>query len=259
MNYPNNEKQVFEKREDEEEGLVLSVSDYKDSDGILYLLQPNRILSVYARGIQKQASKNRRLAMPFSKVRLVIDPRYSREMQYLIRGSVVWFDHKIQDSLLDSAICFVLRDVILSEGPSSVIYRLLEKAWHGFDRQNRQEGLLYACMILAEEMKRQGIAPQVEECAGCGRKDTIETMSMEEGGFLCHSCRKESDPVWKKEDLRKIRAIFRVREKDAALFLRTFRLHVKDFLYLCSWLEYHMARTWASVRFLETVAKMEKD
>ena len=52
----------------EVEGIVLSVQDYRESDGIIRLLTQDKILSILARGIQKQTSKNRMITQVFSHV-----------------------------------------------------------------------------------------------------------------------------------------------------------------------------------------------
>ena len=48
------------------QALVLSVSEYKDKDGLVKVLTADSILTLYARGLFKQNSKNLRLVQPFS-------------------------------------------------------------------------------------------------------------------------------------------------------------------------------------------------
>ena len=48
------------------QALVLSVSEYKDKDGLVKVLTTDSILTLYARGLFKQNSKNLRLVQPFS-------------------------------------------------------------------------------------------------------------------------------------------------------------------------------------------------
>ena len=43
------------------QALVLSVSEYKDKDGLVKVLTADSILTLYARGLFKQNSKNLRL------------------------------------------------------------------------------------------------------------------------------------------------------------------------------------------------------
>lgn len=47
------------------QALVLSVSEYKDKDGLVKVLTADSILTLYARGLFKQNSKNLRLVQPF--------------------------------------------------------------------------------------------------------------------------------------------------------------------------------------------------
>ena len=72
----------------EVEGIVLSVQDYRESDGIIRLLTQDKILSILARGIQKQTSKNRMITAVFSHVRYTIEQK--REWVIIV---VLWQCH----------------------------------------------------------------------------------------------------------------------------------------------------------------------
>lgn len=57
--------------------------DYKDNDGLITMADENGIFKVYAKGVQKETSKNRRLFLPFSLTRIAYDPKYSRDFLFL--------------------------------------------------------------------------------------------------------------------------------------------------------------------------------
>lgn len=249
-------------REDETEGLVLSVQDYKDADGIVRLLTPEgRIESIYARGIQREKSRNRRLCLPYSKVRLTYLPEYSKSMKYLMRGSVLWYDHSIQSSLLRSAACSVLRDLLREETVSKESYEDLEKVWHGFEQKNDRQAWLFACLMAAQTIKKLGIAPYFDGCVICQRKDQLVALSKKEGGLICRDDLKNVEDAEKipVDRLRSLRALFRAKRKDIPVLETSFQYDLDDLIYLAGWIEYHDQRRIPSLEFLRTVKAMNAD
>lgn len=245
-----------EPRADELEGLVLSVQDYKENDGIVKLALPDRIVSVYARGVLKSTSKNRRLCTPFSKVLLIYEPKYSREMYYLIHGSVIWYDSAIQSDLLGQSVCFVLRDLLIRIGINPLIYHCLEQCWHCWNDKDPEGGYLYACLVLANLLKLAGLAPNLNECVLCGAKSGIETLVLSEGGYVCKNCRQPDWPKMDKQDLLAWRALFRAKADHIDYLQEHFVYTLEDVIFLARFWEYHAQSRLASVSFLETVAKM---
>lgn len=246
-----------EQRQDVIEGLVLCVEEYKDQCGIIKVALPERIVSIYARGIMKETSKNRRLSNPFSKVRLVYDPKYSRDMLYLIHGNVIWYGFHINENLLAQSICFVLRDLILKNGMTPLVYEELERTWNAWNQNDETAGYCYSCALMASMIKLAGIAPEIDFCIHCHSKKEIQLFSIEEGGFVCRNC-NQSGKRMKKDTLRKIRALFRVQLDSLDLFEKTFTYNMQDFLLLCEWYQYQTDIQLPSLKFLKTVADMEK-
>lgn len=239
------------------EGLVLMVQDYKESDGIIRLAREHDIIGVLARGIQKSSSKNRRLAQPFSKVRLTYEPQYSRDLYYLITGTVIWDDFHINEDLLAQSVCFVLRDLILDVGINSWIYEYLENCWKAFNDNNTKDAWMYSCLLMASLLKKAGVAPSVDACASCGRTDQIETIVKSEGGFLCHSCNKNRFPKKSRNELRAFRALFKARPENVPFLKENFSYTLQDFMDLVQWYVYYTDCRLPSLEFLDIVCKME--
>lgn len=244
-------------KNDEIEGLVLSVQEYKENDGIIKLATPDSVVSFFARGIMKTTSKNRRLSHPFSKVRLIYEPRYSHQMYYLIHGSVLWYDGAINENLLYQSVCFVVRDLILRIGISPQIYELLEAMWHAFEENDSQEGMADACVIIAGLLKIAGFAPGVDACVQCGRTSSIETISVEAGGFVCRFCNNHHLPALPKQSLRKLRAVMRAKPENIPYLLEHFTFDVFDVLDLAKWYSYYTESALASLSFLKQIARLE--
>ena len=92
------------------QALVLSVSEYKDKDGLVKVLTTDSILTLYARGLFKQNSKNLRLVQPFSYNEFMIEDK--TKMPLLLQGQTIHYYYHIQEDLFKSSCCFVLHDLI---------------------------------------------------------------------------------------------------------------------------------------------------
>ncbi|MEY8381468.1 DNA repair protein RecO [Ileibacterium valens] len=248
-----------ELKEDEVSGLVLGCSDYKEADGIIRLLtREDRLLSVYARGIQKEKSKNRRLALPFSKVRLSYLPQYSNSLLYLSRGSCEDYAHHINDDLINQSICFVIRDLITEDTLYKGLYQNVYHLWQSFNKNRKREGYLFSCLIASNLIKTMGIEPNFDGCVICGRTDHLVSLSREEGGLICSECKRDDLLLVPVIRLRKLRALFKARQENVPVLHQNFEYDLADFLFLCSWIEYHNDRSYSSIRFLETIQSMEQ-
>ena len=237
-------------------GLVVALQDYKDKDGIVFVLTPESIQSVYARGIQNPASKNRRLCNPFSEVSLIVADRKMSTMDFLIKGSVLAYYHTIQDDLVAQSVCFVLRDCLFRVAIVPMYSSLLKEVWQAYNRKE-SSALTYACLLMAQILKNEGIAPHVDACVGCGSKRQIETLSKPDGGFLCVRCNQGRYPKWEKTELEKIRALFIVKETLVEPFAQSARYDLDDFLFLAKWFELFSHTELASVRFLASIRTLE--
>ncbi len=191
------------------EGLVLSVMDYKDHDGIIKLATDQEVVSVYARGIQKATSKNRRLFAPYSRVLLNYDPKYSSSMLYLINGSVIASYYQCAGSLEMQCVSDLLVTLIKRHGITPNIFCALEACWKAFQDHDENRSRMFACWIVAEILRNTGTIMNVDECSVCGRTDRIASIGEEEGGFLCLE-HVGNHPFWKKDQLLALRRIVKV-------------------------------------------------
>lgn len=226
------------------QGLILSVTEHKENDAIVKVLTESGVYSVYARGILKMRSKNRRLCQPFSFVELVISD--SKKMPLLISGSVIQYYHKIQSNLLASSVCFVLSDSLRYTNKS---FDTFLHVWHSAN-ENSHELYFWACLLMAQTLEAEGIVPYFASCIHCS-STKVETISIEEGGFLCPSCNHGRYPVWDKEQMLRLRYIFICKEADYTKLLSRYTL--SDFMFLCRWYEYHGNVRLSSIDLLKSV------
>lgn len=92
------------------QALVLSVSEYKDKDGLVKVLTADSILTLYARGLFKQNLRIYGLYSLFSYNEFMIEDK--TKMPLLLQGQTIHYYYHIQEDLFKSSCCFVLHDLI---------------------------------------------------------------------------------------------------------------------------------------------------
>ncbi len=235
------------------EGLVLTCDDYKDHDGLVTVAQPDRLVKIYARGVQKETSKNRRLVMPFSKVHFNYDPHYSRDFLFLINGHVIDSWWKCSNLLEEQTMSDLLVRMIRRHGITPEIYYDLEQFWKNAHEGKSEDAWLAACKAAVELLKEAGVVMNVDECVMCQRTDQIAGVSMMEGGFVCVD-HLGINPLWSKEDLILLRRL--VRFPLRRLYKQDLRPHSHAlFIYLLDWYEYTTQARLRSLSFLKTLCK----
>lgn len=250
---------VSKEGEPKVEGLILSVMDYEERNGIIHLATPDQIYSVYARGIQQPTSKNKRLAMPFSRVTLNYDPKYSRNMMYLINGSVDQNYWKVGQSLEMQTVSSILAALIESYGIDPQLYKDLEAFWSFLQQGDSNSALLHACRIVTGILKKTGTIMDVDECVVCQKKTKIAGVSVENGGFVCleHFDPQIGDLLFAKDDLLKLRGLVKIKP-DQLDVLYSFTWDLSFLVFLLDWLVYHNDHHLKSLDFLKTLLPAKK-
>lgn len=231
-----------------QEMLVMRVDEYKEKDGLVYGLTREGKTSFYARGIQSLASKNRRLTQPYSLVDVQIERKGSR-IPMLLYGNTKQYFYKIQEDLTKQCVCMVVNDCIQKSNVNEKVYEYLLNVWSSFQKESK-EVYGWACLLLKELLELNGISPYTDGCVHCGRKDTLETISMKDGGFVCHECNQNSKKS--KSEMVQIFSLFHVGEQERKL-LDLFEYTLDDFLYWATWFEYHNQLNLSSLQLLKQI------
>lgn len=235
----------------EVEGIVLSVQEYRENDGIVRLFTQEKILSILARGIQKQTSKNRMITQVFSHVRCTIEQR-ENGLSLLYYGNVIDSNYKVMEDLTKSSVCFVLAEVIMHFYGNPTIYMLFDICLKEFQKKD-SKAYNYACLLIAQIIKKEGIAPFVDGCILCKRKDHLETLSIEDGGFLCTTCNHDRILPRSKQEMIQIRSLFKADEKVFVQLNEMFEFNLDDLIFWVEWLEKCIHFNVSSLKFLKSV------
>lgn len=246
------------------EGLVVQVLDYKEADGIVRLAADDGLVSFYARGIQRQGSKNRRLCIPGTVVRLQFDPRYSSDLLFLLHGDVLKMYDQSAFSLEGQAAAAAMEFMTAEYGSSRKRRLLLETAWDALQQNHESEGIAALCLLMWDILKSEGIAMETGECVRCGHTDGICGIDREEGGFVCRrhpeafeeKGNREAEAVRHSKDwLKKMRLLSRADLRHLPLLLENASFSWSDLLDLFDWYNWQLHTNPAPFRFFASLVR----
>lgn len=230
------------------EGLVLSLQDYKDNDGLAKIATPEGIVTFYAKGVQKQGSKNRRIVLPASRVRLEYLPQYSGEFLYLMHGDLLASYQDRPWPMEVQAANAMTEFFLLQYGMSQDRYTVLEKAWQAFSSNRQQEGIAALAWLIKDVLKSEGIGMEVDCCTLCQARDSIAGISMESGGFVCNRHPGAFQPE-SRGFLQRMRALFRAPADCLDSLRQRFVYDWQDLAFLARWYSYQSGGTPRAMRF----------
>lgn len=231
-------------------GIVLQVQDYKENDGLITLLCEESKITFLAKGIMKSTSKNRCLCQPFSLVHVTLHD--SHRLPILMHGKVTQYFYKIQEDLCAQSVFFVLRDCLLKVRSSIALYQAFLQTLQAFQNED-SDAYTRACLCLKLILEQEGIAPYTQGCVLCKKTSDLETISLQDGGFLCRHCNHFSHRSFAKEDLVGIYSLFKIRQDQFDEFTNLYQLTIDDFIYWANWFAYYEQISLSSITFLESV------
>lgn len=187
------------------EGIVVKETPYKDSSKILQILTKEYgLISVIAKGCRNIKS---RLRTSTTKLSLA-----TFHINYKVEGLSVLRDVDNNIFLISifknieyiTYACYLveLAVQIIKENNTEEVFTLLKT---GLLKIN--DGLDASVITSIIELKYLvllGVCPNINSCSVCGNKKEIETISVDNGGLLCSSCKKD-EKIYKKRTIELIR------------------------------------------------------
>lgn len=182
---------------DELEGIVLRQKEYRESDGLISVLcRDEGKITLVAKGLMKPTSRNRSICSPYScsLFQLDYDPLHS--MFPLKTGNVIESNWRIRENLAAmngaALICEIVEAISQPQDAIEELYEELK-----FCLKMLHEGhdvKLTVAYFISRIFKEMGIEPNVDECVLCGDQ-SITSVSIHEGGFVCHQCSNECETM----------------------------------------------------------------
>lgn len=193
--------------------IILSLMDYKESDAMVKVFSDDYgLMTFIAKGLQKINSKNRMSCLPYNESSFMFDYKDDSNLQILHQGQMIQSNHGIHDNLEKSSIAALLVELsellLKNETEPTFIkayYAYLRDTFKLIATTEQHTHLLV--YILIQFLNSYGIAPQVDGCVLCGSPQ-VNSISLEEGGFVCKDCQKEiQSPIYPLDILKDFRVV----------------------------------------------------
>lgn len=170
---------------DKSQGIILSVSDYRDNDLICQVLfKEYGLLSIVAKGAKKITSKNAYSLLPSSLSEMMFDYKEHKTIFTLKSANLVHSYYQDDDIIKITGLQLILdiaKHAIVGSDNTDKIYDLLLETL----KYSETNDIIHVLAIyLAHMAKIVGISPYVDGCVKCNDSKVV-TISKEDGGFLC--------------------------------------------------------------------------
>ena len=168
--------------------IVLSITPYKEKDGIVRAISENESLTFLARGIKDPKSKNAALnnVLTIADIELM-DGNFAHP---ILKSSKPLFSPlKVDMDAKYLASLMTIDEMMLNlfpEDEQQVMFETLEKAVNNLKTTN--DWIMTLLQFMAHTVKMGGFQLEVNQCVMCGATKNIVTFSFSDGGFICESC-----------------------------------------------------------------------
>lgn len=191
--------------------IVLSITPYKEKDGIIDAISENGDISFLARGIYDPKNKNAALNNPL----VIADVDFSDgkyKYPFLKSSSIIENPMKLNNDLAYlGALLFIAETTktLLQDEEKELIFNSLVDAIISLKKAKQPWEILLA--YTAKLLSIGGYEFEVNHCVFCGSKKDIVTFSFRDGGFVCKNCiAEDTERDLNKEQMLLIRSAFNV-------------------------------------------------
>ena len=165
---------------------------FGEADRVVVLLSPNRgKLRTVAKGVRKTKSRFGGRLEPFTHVDLVLYE--GRNLDTITQVSVLASYPRLRgdlDAVLVASTMVEAADAVAQEDePAHRLFLLLQRGL-----KSLEGGVVGPDLVTAYLLKLVaaiGLAPALEHCASCGRRQDLTRFSLAAGGVVCGECRSE--------------------------------------------------------------------
>jgi DNA repair protein RecO (recombination protein O) len=169
-----------------DQGIVLRGYPFGEADRVVVILSPNHgKLRTVAKGVRKTKSRFGGRLEPFTHVDLVLYE--GRNLDTITQVDVIEAFPTLRgdlDRVLVAGMMVEAIDAVTQENESSLrAFLLLQRGLRTLESGPPHPDLTTAFLLGVAEVV--GIAPALDHCAGCGRRDQLGRFSFGDGGVLC--------------------------------------------------------------------------
>ncbi|MCP8616894.1 DNA repair protein RecO [Salirhabdus salicampi] len=192
-------------------GIVIKTKDYGETHKIVTLFTKEKgKIGLVARGAKKPRSSMAAVTQPFVYGLFMIQS--GRNLGSLLQGEVIDSMREIKEDLMKTAYVSYLAEltdkVLDSSEPDPYLW---DQFLQSLERISEDETAEFISMIYEMKLyEKGGFAPTLRGCVSCGKTEHIAHFSIQEGGFLCATCRhQDSEAMFLNEKLVKILQLIR--------------------------------------------------
>lgn len=236
---------------------ILSQDDYKENDALIKTLSLEKgLVTFIAKGLLKSESKNASACLPFSQSELTYDEKEGSGLQILHSASITDSHRTLREDLNKQTVMNVISELTMALLKDNYDPNLVKEVYQVYahlisivETTDKYRHVLVYFLVMA--LSWLGVEPQVDECTLCGESQ-INSISLEEGGFICVNCQKEiQSQVFTTEFLYEFRVVNKVNPSNFSRFLnyKAPDKTVIDFLY--EFMTYHSNISLKSWVFLQ--------
>lgn len=169
--------------------IILSITNYKEKDGIVTGLSENELVTFNVRGILDPKSKNHILNTPL--IEADIEFIESNHKHKTVKSSSIIFSpYGAFDSLEKLGVISLVEEAtnkLLQEEERILIYPSLKSCLKGL-KDSKTNPIQIAIRYLLDILTISGNELEFNRCVYCGNKEDIVAFSFSDGGFVCREC-----------------------------------------------------------------------
>ena len=192
-------------------GIILNISNYKNSDCVFNILTKDELISVLGRGSLNFKSKTNRLNNPFiyGEFDLYEGPTKGYKLRdcevfnYFNEKFISYEDHMIFNFLNELLFKIVVNSNSYDQYLESIINAL---KLYGTNKNNYD----IVVTLYANLLKINGLCLNVKSCVSCGDLNESELISIDflSGGTVCKHCLNESLEIMNIDEIKIYKKIF---------------------------------------------------
>ena len=172
-------------------GIIIKKVDFRETSIILDVLTPEfGVISVIAKGIRKQKSKNTGLLEILNELELNLYKNPNSEW-YTYKSSLIinahMFNINLTISILMQAPVEIIRQIIIPVDDSQAIYNLL-KVYLEYIKTIKKNGIAIFWRFLLKLFKIVGITFNITHCVECSKRKHFVAYFPQKHGFICEDC-----------------------------------------------------------------------
>lgn len=187
-------------------GLVLGKKEYEDEHLVKILSEGGNILSLKAKGLSNNVSKNRVSLQQFNKVEIEYFPAPSDSNRGRIKRSTT-VEEYIDNDEQSYAVAQVLNSILYPlMSHNNAIYTSVISVLESLKNKTYNFQKIWAVFILV--LRNEGYSPVINKCVKCGSNQDIKAFSLYEGGLICQKHEEGEKYKLHPDFLRKIIEIY---------------------------------------------------